>query len=256
MSKIPSLVDALFCKYCIACGDTLPLFYEDIFCCDCRKTVKKLSDNDCVLAHIIKVKSLYVYDGALRRALINLKYNNNATAGRYIAREMAKLIQNDKEFMSVDYVINVPNGNYVTNRLYNQSMLLAKCIAKNCKLEYFPDALKKKRGIKSQSKCKTRLERKENIKTAFYVPKGVDLKGKSFLIIDDILTTGSTLNACAEALEKAGAEKIYAATAAKVLSSIKPIKIKLLDADIVFTKKPTVHYKLKNVNAHNINGKT
>lgn len=256
MSRLPSLPDVLFCRQCIACGEILPLFYDDEFCCDCRKSVKKLTDNELVLTHIIKAKSLFIYDGALRQALINLKYNNNAKSGRYIAKEMAKLIQKDKEFMSVDYVINVPNGKYTTNRLYNQSMFLAKDIAKRCKLKYFPDALKKKRGIKSQSKCKTRLERKENIKTAFYVPKGLDLKGKSFLIIDDILTTGSTLNACAEALEKAGAGKIYAATAARALSSIKPIKIKLLDADIVFTKKPTVHYKFKNVNAHNINGKT
>ena len=243
MSKIPSLTDILFCRHCISCGETLPLFYDDDFCCDCRKTVKRLTDNEIVLTHVIKVKSLFIYDGALRKALINLKYNNNAQAGRYIAKEMAELIQKDKEFMSVDYIINVPNGKYATNRLYNQSMFLAKDIAKKCKLEYFSDALKKKRGIKSQSKCKTRLERKENIKSAFYVPKGIDLKGKSFLIIDDILTTGSTLNACAEALKKAGAGKIYAATAARTLSSIKSIKIKLLDADIVFTKKPTVHYK-------------
>ncbi|MBQ9922354.1 MAG: ComF family protein [Clostridia bacterium] len=245
MSKIISLADMLFCRQCIACGETLPLFSHEDFCSDCIKNVTRLKKDELVLAHVMKARSVFVYDGALRKALVRFKYNNNAQTGRYVANEIASLMKKDKEIMAADYIINVPNGKYTTDRLYNQSMFLAKIVARKCKLKFLPNALKKKQGIKSQLKCKTRLERKENIKAAFYAEKGLDLKGKTVVIIDDILTTGSTLNECAKVLEKAGAEKIYAVTAARALSSLKPIKIKLLDADIVFTKKPTVHYKFK-----------
>jgi len=245
MNKIISFADMLFCRRCIACDEIIPLFSEEEFCSDCIKNITKLKKDEIVLAHVMKVRSVFVYDGSLRKALIRFKYNNNAPAGQYIANEIADLIKKDKDIMAADYIINVPNGKYTTERLYNQSMFLAKIVARKCKLKFLPNALKKKQGIKSQLKCKTRLERKENIKSAFYAAKGLDLTGKTVVIIDDILTTGSTLNECAKILEKVGAEKIYAVTAARALSSLKPIKIKLLDADIVFTKKPTVHYKFK-----------
>ena len=246
MSRKISLADMLFCRQCISCGEMLPLFYEDEFCHECIKTVKKLDNNDIVLADVLKAKSIYIYDGALRKALTNFKFNNNAQAGRHMANEMAKLALKDNDFMDVDYVVNVPNGKYATNRLYNQSMFLAKTLSRKCKLKFLPNALKKKQGIKSQLKCKTRSERIDNIKSAFYATKGINLKEKSILIVDDILTTGSTLNECAKVLKKAGAEKIYALTAARTPLVIKPIQIKLIDADIVFRKKPTVHYKFKH----------
>ena len=148
MSRIISFADILFCRYCISCGEMLPLFYGDEFCFDCRKSVKKLNENEIYLDRTVKAKSLYIYDGALRKALIGFKYNNNASAGRYIADKMAELIRQDEEFMSVDYIINVPNGKYATERLYNQSMFLAKRIAKKCKKRFLPDVLKKKYGIK------------------------------------------------------------------------------------------------------------
>ena len=168
MSKIISLADMLFCRQCIACGETIPLFSEEEFCSDCIKNVTRLKKDELVLAHVMKAKSVFAYDGALRKALVRFKYNNNAQAGRFLANEIAALIKKDRELTSVDYVINVPNGKYATERLYNQSMFLAKIVARKCKLKFLPNALKKKQGVKSQLKCKTRLERKENIKAAFY----------------------------------------------------------------------------------------
>lgn len=245
MSKTLTFADFLFCRQCVSCSETLPLFSGEDFCSECRKQVKKLEENAFTLRDVQRVRSVYVYDGSPRKALVRFKYNNYAQAGRFMAREIAEIVKSDKVLMSADMVVNVPNGKYTTERLYNQSMFLAKIVAKKCGLKFVPHILKKKNGIKSQLKCRTRSERLENIKSAFSVEKGVDLGGRSVLIIDDITTTGATLNECAKALKKAGAGQIYAATAARAGKPQSPIKTMLLDADIVFTKKPSVHLKFK-----------
>ncbi len=245
MSNRVSFADLLFCRQCISCGETLPLFSGEDFCADCQKQVKKLEENAFSLADVQRVRSVYVYDGSPRKALVRFKYNNYAQAGRFMADEISATVKKDKTLMSADMVVNVPNGKYATERLYNQSMFLAKIVARKCGLKFVPNVLKKKSGVKSQLRCRTRLERMENIKSAFSVEKGVDLSGRSVLIIDDITTTGATLNECAKALKKAGAERVFAATAARAGKPQSPIRSRLLDADIVFTKKPTVHFKFK-----------
>lgn len=245
MSKPLTFADILFCRQCISCGETLPLFSGEDFCSECRKQVKKLEENTFALPDVQRIRSVYVYDGSPRKALVRFKYNNYAQAGRFMAHEIADIVKKDKVLMSADMVVNVPNGKYTTDRLYNQSMFLAKIVARKCGLKFAPHILKKKSGVKSQLRCRTRLERMENIRSAFSTEKGVDIRGKSVLIIDDITTTGATLNECAKVLIKAGASNVYAATAARAGKPQSPIKIKLLDADIVFTKKPAVHLKFK-----------
>ncbi len=245
MSNTVTFADLLFCRQCISCGEILPLFSKEDFCPDCQKQVKILEDNAFTLFDVQRIRSVYVYDGAPRKALIRFKYNNHAQAGRFMAQKIADIVKKDKLLMSADIVVHVPNGKYTTERFYNQSMFLAKLVAKKCGIKFMPKVMKKKSGIKSQLKCRTRSERLQNIKSAFTVEKGVDLRGKSVLIIDDITTTGATLGECAKALKKAGAEKIFAATAARAGKPQSPIKTRLLDADIVFTKKPSVHLKFK-----------
>lgn len=243
MSKLPTFADLFFCKQCISCGETIPLFSGKDFCSHCDKHIVKNESEDFMLYRVKKVKSLFAYEGSVRKALIRFKYRNCAQAGKILGKELAEVIKKDQDFISADFVVNVPNGNYDTERYYNQSMFLAKVIAKECGIKFMPNALKKKKRIKSQLKCRTRAERKENIKNAFSPTKGLDLNGKTVLVIDDITTTGATLNECAKALENAGAKTVYAATVARTLQTMSPVKIKLMDADIVFTKKPTVHYK-------------
>lgn len=246
MNKTPSIFDFFFCKHCISCGKVLPLFSDDSFCSQCQKEVFHLEKTEFSLENVEKGVSIFRYEGAVRQTLVKFKYRNNAEGGRFMAKKIADAIKKNTELKTADFIINVPNGKYTTERFYNQSEFLAKKTAKICGIKFLPKALKKKSGIKSQIKCKTRKERIENVKKAFNPIKGLDLTGKKVLIIDDITTTGSTLNECGAALKKAGAEKVFAATAARALPTVSPLQAKLLDADIVFTKKPTVHYRYKN----------
>lgn len=243
MNKFPTLADFIFCRKCISCLETLPLFSGKDFCEKCEKQVSKLENKDFTLLNADKVKSLFYYSGAIREALTKFKYHNFAQAGKVLGKELAQDLKKDPDFMSADIIVNVPNGKYDTERLYNQSELLAKVVSKECGIPFCPNVLKKKRNIKSQVKCKSYTERKENVKDVFSAVKGIDLSDKTVMIIDDITTTGSTLNECAKALKKAGAKTVYGATVARPSITMPKSKIKLLDADIVFLKKPTVHYK-------------
>lgn len=242
MNKLQLLFDIFFCKHCIACDKVISLFSEKEYCDICNSNIVELQVKDFTLPNISKVKSLYLYDGSIKKALIGFKYKNNAQVGRVLGKKLADKLKKDKDYMSADIVINIPNGKYHTERYYNQSEFLAKIIAKNCCLKFIPNALKKKQNIKSQLKCKTSEERKSNIKNAFSLTRGTNVNGKKIILIDDITTTGATLSECAKTLLQAGAKTVLAATIART-SKKKLQQLKFSDSDITFSKRPSVHYK-------------
>lgn len=233
----------LFCQRCVCCGELLPLFSKARMCRECAADASVISGKVFGKGNISRLKSFYEYTGSVRKALVSFKYLNNADAGHFMAMKLAGMLKNDGEIMTAEIVICVPNGKYETERLYNQSEFLAKRVAKLLDMKYVPSVLKKKRGVKSQLRCVTRAERRINVKNAFSVIKAEAVKGKRVLIIDDITTTGATLTECADALTRAGAKEVFAATAAKTPSSAPKPVIKFLDVELTFMKKPTVHYR-------------
>lgn len=114
------------------------------------------------------------------------------------------------------YIISVPLHNRrLKTRGYNQAELLAKELSEKLKLKFVSDVLKRQENTKPQFKLK-KEERRKNIIGAFSVnPKFKNkIKGKSFLLVDDIATSGSTLRECAKILKKGGAEKVLGITLA------------------------------------------
>lgn len=101
-------------------------------------------------------------------------------------------------------------------RGYNQAKLLAEGIAKSVDLPLAP-CLVKTRNNPAQSKTKSAAERSRNVVGVYRLKDKVDVKGKNILLIDDVVTTGSTLSECARILRKAGANKVYCATIARHL---------------------------------------
>ena len=98
-------------------------------------------------------------------------------------------------------------------RGYNQSELLAKEVGLRTGLSVF-DNLKKVKETDRQKKL-TAKERRENLKGVFDVVRADEIKGKNVLVIDDVYTTGATINECARVLKRAGARKVYSITAAQ-----------------------------------------
>jgi competence protein ComFC len=119
-----------------------------------------------------------------------------------------------KEDLKFDLITFVPlSRKRLTQRGYNQSEILAKKVSRNLGIS-FGSTLKKRIETKPQVGL-GRKERLKNLENAYFFKGGQEPKGKTVAIIDDVITTGATLNQCAKALKAAGAKKVWGLTIAK-----------------------------------------
>lgn len=158
------------------------------------------------------LRSWAFYEGPLQQAIHGLKYRGDVALGEILARP---LIQRLFELnWKIDLVTPVPSGAMrQAQRGYNQAALLARPLALGCGLRYQPHALAKRRETRSQVGL-TRRERQMNVRDAFRADPGA-VAGRSVLVVDDVLTSGATLRACAAALLQAGAAQVFALTLAR-----------------------------------------
>lgn len=201
-----------FPKNCEACGKSL-LKKEDFLCTQClydipRTKFHEKEDNvlNRLFYGITKIKystALYFFKkGSKFRALIHkLKYNCQKELGI----ELGKMSGNEIKgsfFEEVDMIIPVPlHFAKQRKRGYNQSELIAEGLSGSFKKEYRNDVLIRAAYTETQTK-KTLEERRKNVKSAFKVILPEEIKGKHILLIDDVVTTGSTLASCANELIK------------------------------------------------------
>lgn len=114
----------------------------------------------------------------------------------------------------LDIIVPVPaSAAHYNQRGYNQAALLAMPVALNRRIKYLPQGLKKIRETPSQVGL-TAVQRRENVTDAFEA-KAALVTGRRVLLIDDVTTSGATIEACSDALLKAGAQSVYALTLAR-----------------------------------------
>ena len=162
-------------------------------------------------------KHLYIfkYEGIIKNKLIDYKFNQKP----YIYKCLIEFITKNKKFCEIlksyDIIIPVPIHYFrKAKRGYNQSELLAKGISKILGLNYKNNVLKKIRNNKPQS-TKNKKDRKENVINAYKIKNVDEVTGKSIILLDDIFTTGNTVNECSRVLKQNGAKDVAIITIAK-----------------------------------------
>jgi ComF family protein len=150
----------------------------------------------------------------MRNAIHRLKYKDDLGLGEILARLMVILFQ--KLMWEIDLIVPVP-GSLARRKMrgYNQASLLAFPIALNCGIPYRPKALMKTRETPSQVGLSA-AERHANVQDAFLAKKEM-VAGKRILVIDDVTTSGATMEACARALVNKGARQVYGLTLARAV---------------------------------------
>ena len=143
-----------------------------------------------------------------------LKYKGNTAIGEEIGRQYGKILAQHNGFNTVDCIVPVPlHRKKHQQRGYNQSAYFAKGLAASMDKTVVSDTLCRKHYSDSQTN-KTRMQRWENVKDIFELTPTANLCHQHILLVDDVLTTGATLEACINALQKEQNVKVSVATMA------------------------------------------
>lgn len=225
LSFFSSLVDLFYPSICAACGH--PLFqWEEVVCMHCRSFLPKtgystMEENP--LARLfygrVRLKSVtacffFSKDGKVQHLIHELKYKGNGDVGVFLGQELGKAIKEAPLFQGLDYLIPVPlHPKREKKRGYNQSRMIAQGISEMTGVPVGDDFLVRLVNTATQTH-KNKEERWKNVKDIFELHHAAQLEGKYVLLVDDVLTTGATLEACALTLSSVSGITISCATAA------------------------------------------
>jgi ComF family protein len=162
-------------------------------------------------------RSYGAYDAAMARAITLLKYHAVAPLGGWFAARLAELVARQPEPFAADVVVPVPlHSTRLRERGYNQAELIARPLAKRLRLPFRSYLLVRTRPRPDKLQL-TRQERWRTVRGAYAIRGGTRVDKLRVLLVDDVFTSGATLDACARALRQAGAAGVLGLTVARVL---------------------------------------
>ena len=186
--------------WCPRCGLHLP---DGLTCSSCQGQRFSLQG----------IRSAFFYHDPIRAALIAFKYRGVQTIGEEFATLLAQ--HTAAELIPADVLVPVPLfPSRKLERGYNQAEILSRALSPLVGLPVVPDALMRTRNTAPQARLLSSAARHENVAGAF-VAGPASVAGKRVLLVDDVCTTGSTLNGCADALRTAGATAVWGLTVAR-----------------------------------------
>jgi ComF family protein len=167
-----------------------------------------------------RARAAFAYDDASRRLILPFKHADRTQAtpwfGRWLARAAGELAAD------ADIVAPVPLHRWrLFRRRYNQAALIALALAREAARPAIPDLLLRRRATRSQGRL-SRAGRARNVAGAFAVNErhSARVTGRRVLLVDDVMTTGATVEACADVLKRAGAAAVDVATLARVVRTL------------------------------------
>jgi ComF family protein len=163
------------------------------------------------------------YDDKMVRLLTLLKYEPAAPLANWFAARLEEVIRSEPKLGEVDWIVPVPlDRTRLRERGYNQAELIARPLARRLNRPISTILLSRLHPRPPKLKL-SRRERWETVRGAFAVPASARVDRSCILLVDDVLTSGATLDACARALRSAGAAAVHAVTVARVLPRWLPV---------------------------------
>jgi ComF family protein len=220
-----SLKHLIYPHYCLHCKSVF-LDKDQLLCSTCTHELpltkfEIIKDNtiEKLFWGRIKIEHAFAYGyftkGGIFQYLIHeLKYKGNIDAGILLGRLIGKCIKKSSYYKHIDILVPLPlHPLKLAKRGFNQAEIIAVGIAEETGLPIIKNIALRGKNTSTQT-AKSRIERFENMRNVFYIKNIVAFENKHVLLIDDIITTGATLEACAATILEAENVKVYIAAAA------------------------------------------
>ena len=221
-SFIDALLDFVYPPLCAVCARLLDNGRVYV-CPECWESIEKIhahlplyleTRNNLVVTEVVdELVSLFVFEkeGAFQKIVHSLKYSGVQALGVDIGRQLGALL--NEKGVRADALVPIPlHKRKLRERGYNQAELIARGISEVTRIPLRSDMIRRKKFTQTQTTLSLE-ERRNNMEEAFFCESS-EVRGKTIILVDDIITTGSTIQSCAGALKKAGALRIIAVSAA------------------------------------------
>jgi ComF family protein len=235
-----ALLDLCFPRRCAACQQAQLLSHQGFWCSACREQIPWVQAPLCpccgrpfpnsptssnhLCEHCLRdlflfdtARSATIYAGAIRDRIQQLKFGGQL---HWIPPLVDLLLQGAAHGCSVaatQLIVPVPlHTKRIRQRGFNQSALIAQGLGRRCGLPVLPGVLIRHRSTQPQTRL-GRRERLQNVRGAFSIAHPALIRDRSLLLVDDVFTTGTTLNECARVLKAAGVREVHAVTVARAL---------------------------------------
>jgi len=229
LPKLTRWIDPIFWLYfpknCPACGRPLRLFGANI-CGRCSQNLPETHFFEAPGNPIEKIfygrlpiqagaAAWYFHkNSALQALLFQLKYKSNEDVGLFIGKQMGALLAASERFASIDALVPMPlHPQALSKRGFNQAALICEGIGQVWHKPVLRSAITRTKHTNTQTK-QSRAVRWENIENAFSIKEHTSITGKHLLLIDDVITTGATIEACGKTLLSVKNVKVSVAAAA------------------------------------------
>ncbi len=211
MTLIPSSI-------CPRCGKPYPsqtvLQHSPAFLCgDCRVSPPFFN----------RTYTAAYYEGVLREAIQQFKFHQKTKLGKPLAQLLIARLPENIDIHEYQAILPVPlHKTRQKERGYNQSAILARHLAQHYQLNLILHNLIRIRATNAQSQMKGRKDRQENVKNAFCLRSTDMLRDQNLILIDDVFTTGATVNECSKTLKQAGVRSILVLTVSRAGFQYRP----------------------------------
>ena len=234
MKTFKNIISAVYPNKCMCCGE---IIYENKSFCDyCESKIQRnnleslcldcgYEKSDCVCNYNIyrfkKLVTVFKNEGVAQKAYYNYKFNKREHYAHFFAKEMSLAIQKLFDISDIDFICAVPTARgFIKNTQYNHSGYIAMQISKNLNIPFVNGVLYCAKNKKMQHKSSLK-ERLTNVEGKYAFKARID--GKKILLVDDIRTTGATLDECSKVLLYAGADEVYCVTALATIINSKKV---------------------------------